>query len=132
MKTILIFGTFDFFHAGHLALIKQARKLGDRLVVVIARDETVERVKHQKPIHSEQDRKKIVSAIRYVDQVLLGSKTDVYAVLKKVKPDVIALGYDQTFFVDLMKEKIREFKLNTKIVRLKQYKTYKSSLIKLM
>ena len=124
MKKVLVFGTFDIFHYGHLQLLKQAKKLGDQLTVVIARDENVIKIKKIKPYHTEKERMEIMKSLKMIDSAILGDKKDVYKVIKQEKPDVIALGYDQNVFVD---------KLNSIIVRLKSYKEkrLKSHLIKI-
>lgn len=132
MKTVLLFGTFDLFHAGHLSLLKQAHKLGDRIVVVIARDVNVKKTKGQLPLHDEKERLELLKHIDLIDEAVLGDAKDVYKVIEKIKPDVIALGYDQVAFTDKLQAKLTEFKLVTKIVRLKpfQEKTKKSSKLK--
>lgn len=132
MKTVMLFGTFDIFHAGHLSLLQQSRQLGDRVVVVAARDVNVEKVKACRPIHSEKERLKLLQHLTLVDEAVLGDIKDVYKIIRKMKPDVIALGYDQEAFVDKLKIKLIEFGLNTKIVRLKPYRTatHKSTKIK--
>lgn len=132
MKTVMLFGTFDLLHTGHLNFFKQGRKLGDRLVVVVARDANVLKTKGQLPLHNEKERLELLKHITVIDQAMLGSAIDVYRVIKTVKPDVIALGYDQVAFTDKLQSKLTEFKLKTKIVRLKpfQAKTKKSSKLK--
>ncbi|PSO45360.1 MAG: FAD synthase [Parcubacteria group bacterium QH_9_35_7] len=132
MKKVMIFGTFDIFHIGHLKFIKQAKELGDKLIVVISRDNNVRKIKDKKPVHNEQHRKEILNSIKYIDKAILGNKDDVYKVIKKNKPDIIALGYDQSHFVDKLDSKLKEFNLNTKVVRLEPYQEdkFKSSKIR--
>ncbi len=132
MKSVLVFGTFDILHAGHIHFLQSAKKLGDMLIVVVARDKTVKLLKKKHSVHTEKERATILRELRCVDQVVLGDpKLNVYTVIKKIKPDVIALGYDQIAFTDKLHEKIQEFGLNTKVVRLKPYKNgnHKSSKI---
>jgi FAD synthetase len=129
---VLVFGTFDILHAGHIHFLKSAKKLGETLTVVVARDKTVKLLKKKQSVHTEKERVTILREMRCVDAVVLGDpKLNVYAVIKKIKPDVIALGYDQIVFTDKLQEKIQEFGLNTKVVRLKAYKNgnHKSSKI---
>lgn len=132
MKTVLLFGTFDLLHAGHIAFFKQGRKFGDKLIVVVARDVNVKKTKGQLPLHTEKERLELLKHIDLIDEAVLGDAKDVYKVIKKIKPDVIALGYDQIAFTDKLQAKLTEFKLTTKIVRLKpfQEKTKKSSKLK--
>lgn len=132
MKKVIAFGTFDIFHPGHESYLAQARKLGEYLIVVVARDETVRRVKEQKARNKEQARRNILAESGLADEVVLGSLQDRYAVIEKFQPEVIALGYDQKVDMPELKNKLQKFKLKTKIVRLKAYKpeVYKSSKLK--
>jgi len=129
MKTVMVFGTFDLLHLGHLALFKQARKKGDYLIAVVARDKTVWQVKHKNPQDKEKERARKIKASGLVDKVVLGALRDKYRSIKKYRPQIIALGYDQRFLTDDLAEKLKEFKIRAKIVRLKSYKPniYKTS-----
>lgn len=131
MKTVMAFGTFDIFHPGHVSFLKQAKKYGN-LIVVVARDKTVKQVKVKPPYNAEKQRRRAVKASGLADKIILGSLTDKYAAIKKYRPDIICLGYDQKFFVDELKNKLNKLKLNTKIIRLKSFqpKKYKSSILK--
>lgn len=131
-KTGIIFGTFDIIHPGHLHLFKQARKKCDYLIAVIARDKTVWQVKGRYPKNKETERLKNVRKNKIADKAVLGNLRDKYAVIKKYRPDIIFLGYDQNAFTENLKLKLSEFKLNkTKIIRLKPYhpEIYKTSKI---
>ncbi|HAI74453.1 MAG TPA: FAD synthase [Candidatus Moranbacteria bacterium] len=132
MKTVITFGTFDIFHKGHQSYLEQAKKLGNYLVVVVARDKTVEMVKNQKSVNSEQERIRTIKNNKISDKVILGNLRNKYAAIKKYKPTVIALGYDQKVNLAELKEKLKEFNLQIKIVRMKSYKPeiYKSSKLK--
>ncbi len=132
MKKVMVFGTFDIFHPGHRSFLRQAKKLGDYLIVVVARDKTVETTKKQKPLNKEAARVKIIKNSRLADEVILGSLTDKYAVIKKYRPDIICLGYDQKHFIGGLKKKPDSFGLKSNIVRLKPYAPgrYKSSKLK--
>ena len=133
VKKVMVFGTFDIFHKGHEYLLKQARKHGDYLIAVIARDKTVLRVKKQKTENDEQYRKKILINNKLADKVVLGSIGDKYEIIKKYEPDVICLGYDQKAFIGYLGKKLKEFGLDrTRIIRLKSYypEKYKSSILK--
>lgn len=130
VKKVLVFGTFDKLHPGHLNFLKQAKKLGGFLIVVVARDQTVLRVKGHKPIENEKDRLKNLKNIHLANQVILGHSSDPYQVIKKSKPDVITLGYDQNIFIDGLTCFLTKEKLKTKVVRLKPHRPeiFKSSL----
>jgi glycerol-3-phosphate cytidylyltransferase-like family protein len=90
-----------------------------KLFVVVARDRNAKRLKGKTPFFSEVERKKLLSGLRSVDEVVLGGKRDLFAVLQKVKPDVIVLGFDQRVNESLLKKKIREFGLAARVVRLR-------------
>ena len=129
MTRILVFGTFDLLHDGHKDFFRQAKKLGDELFVVIALDATVEEVKGRPPDWNEIERKKKVGEVEEVDEVVLGNFGDKYQVIKEIKPDIIALGYDQKTFTHDLEEFIQENNLKIKIVKLKPFhpEKYKTS-----
>lgn len=106
MVTVLCFGTFDGVHPGHEAFFRQARDLGDRVVVVVARDVTVLDVKGQLPGLGEQERLRQVAAHPYVEEAHLGHPGDKYAIIEQIKPDMILLGYDQQAFTDALEEEL--------------------------
>lgn len=129
---VMVFGTFDYLHAGHENLFVQARELGDEIVTIIARDETVKKIKGHHPDHNEKERLKNLQATGWSNLVILGSKKDKTQVIKDYKPDVIALGYDQFAFTYRLEKFLMDIKLDAKIVRLKPYRPdmYKSSIVK--
>ena len=132
MKKVMVFGSFDLLHPGHINLFQQAKKFGDHLIVVVALDKIIKKVKGKKPMLGEQERLKEVKQLRLVDEVILGHPTDRYANIVKVKPDYICLGYDQYHFTQKLDDKLLELGLDTQVVRLKPYKEdkYKSSKLK--
>ena len=99
MKTVLTSGAFDLIHYGHIRLLEEAKRLGGpdaRLVVIVARDETIHRLKGLPPVIPEDQRRAVVEALKVVDEALLGYETlDMATVIDRVKPDIIAVGYDQ-------------------------------------
>ena len=125
----MIFGTFDLLHKGHINKFQQAKKHG-KLIIVVARDETVKKVKGRFPKYSEKERLKHAGI--YADKAVLGYKTDKYRIIEKYKPDIIALGYDQVSFTKDLRKELKKRKLNPRIIRLKPYKAhkYKSSLLR--
>lgn len=128
-KRVLAFGTFDGFHDGHRFYLDEAAKEGD-LTVVVGRDETVLKVKGRRPLRPEGERLAEVLAKGY--HAVLGSSGDKYAVLSEVRPDVIALGYDQQAFTGRLAEECAARGLiKAKIVRIAAHRpdTYKSSLL---
>ncbi|HAZ28517.1 MAG TPA: FAD synthase [Candidatus Magasanikbacteria bacterium] len=125
MKTVMIFGTFDIVHFGHIHMFEEAKAYGDRLVVVVARDANAEKIKGMAPFHSEKERKGLLTYISLADEVVLGDKNDPYKIISHIKPDIIALGYDQKVFVDKLVHAISDFKLEIRIVRLSAWKPEK-------
>ncbi len=97
-KKVMTFGTFDLFHPGHLHYLSEAKKLGDYLITVVARDSTVTHLKWKKPRESEDIRSKKVRDSGLVDEVILGSETNHYAVIWEKKPEVLCFWYDQRSF----------------------------------
>jgi FAD synthetase len=126
---VLTFGTFDIFHPGHLSYLKQAKEYGDELVIIVSRDETVKQVKGKYPRNSEEFRLNKIQELDFINKVRMGNLGDPYGIIKEEKPDIICLGYDQDSFTLDLEKKVKEFKLNTKIVRAQAYKPekYKSS-----
>ncbi len=91
---VMATGVFDLLHPGHLYFLEQARQLGDELVVVVARDQTARRLKHE-PYVPEHIRREMVEALKPVDRAVLGSTTDIYETVVQERPQIIALGHDQ-------------------------------------
>jgi len=134
-KKILVFGTFDIFHPGHEFHLKRAKKYGNELNVVVARDETVKQVKGQYPLNNEQDRFSFINSLDYIDKAFLGCGKDKYSIIEKIKPDIICIGYDQNSFTKDLKPILKKRGLNPKIIKFKKgfkTKVYKSSKLKLL
>jgi FAD synthetase len=114
-------GVFDLLHPGHIEYLSSAKKLGDELVVVVARDTTAERFKHR-PIVPEAQRVEMVAALKPVDRAVLGNEGNIFEILTDVRPDIIALGYDQVHNEAKILEECRARGLGgTKVVRLPQF-----------
>ena len=132
MKRIMVFGTFDMLHEGHLDMFRQARALAPdpQLIVSIARDASAERIKGVAPRKSEGERIKLVEDCPLVDEVVLGDREGYIAHIVAADPQIIALGYDQEgeYVRDLQAE-LDTAGLATTIVRLMPYKPniYKTS-----
>jgi len=122
----MVFGTFDGLHKGHLSYFKQARKYGDYLIAVVARNKKILEQKKHLPKYNESDRVQNIKKCDLVDKAILGNKR-IYDVIEKYKPNIVCFGYDQKADVNFFK---KEFS-NIKIIRLKPYhpKKYKSSLL---
>lgn len=95
-KRVLCCGTFDYLHPGHEAFLQQAAALGDELIVVVARDANVHRLKGHLPDHDEETRRQNVDKLGIADRVQLGNAgANLLAIVEEINPTVIALGYDQ-------------------------------------
>ncbi len=131
-QLVIVFGTFDYLHAGHENLFEQAKKLGTETIAVIARDKTVKNIKGELPDHNEKDRLNALKETSWADKVIIGHNKDKYKAIKLYRPDVIALGYDQFAFTYGLEKLIIDLKLDTSIKRLTPYRPdmYKSSLLK--
>lgn len=124
MKIVMATGTFDLIHPGHGLFLEEAKKLGGRnakLVVVLARDSTV-RSKKRIPIISEDQRREVVQMLKVVDEAYLGSETDMFAIVKKLQPDIIAIGPDQKFDLDELRNELKKRDLKSEVIRVPQYK----------
>jgi FAD synthetase len=116
LTRVLATGTFDLLHPGHVYFLTQARALGDELFVIVARDSNV--THKPKPIIPEEQRLKMVSALRMVDKAFLGSEKDMFEPLKKIRPDIITLGYDQNFDINFLEKELTKRGLPAKVVRI--------------
>ena len=121
MVRVMAQGVFDLLHLGHVHYLCRAKELGDELVVVVASDATVRRRKHE-PITPGEMRVELVGALRCVDRAVLGSEGgDPYAVVEELRPDIIALGYDQEHDEREISAELKRRDLPTKVVRLDYY-----------
>lgn len=107
MTRVMASGVFDIIHPGHISYLEQARSYGDELVVVVANDDTVRRGKHE-PITPEAMRARIVGALKPVDRAIVGGRGDLMDTVRYVRPDIIVLGYDQSFDEDELRRDLSE------------------------
>jgi FAD synthetase len=118
-------GVFDLLHLGHVRFLEEAKKAGGRnaeLVVIIARDSTVEKRKGERPIMPENQRCALVESLKVVDCAILGFKDfDMGKVIEKLKPDVIAVGYDQEGVESSLRKYIEERGLKIRIARIGKF-----------
>ena len=131
---IMVFGTFDGLHLGHLSFFKQARQLSKTsfLIISVARDRNVKKIKGASPQLNEKKRMALMKKVNLADKVVLsGIKNHLPHILKE-RPDIIALGYDQKFYIKNLKKDLKNKGVLVKIIRLKPYKEkiYKSHLLK--
>jgi len=131
-KLVMVFGTFDYLHAGHENLFTQAKELGTEVVAIVARDKTVRTIKGSDSDHNEKERFENLKETDWVNKVVLGDAKDKMKAIKLYRPDIIALGYDQFAFTYHINKLLLDLNLNAKIIRLKPYRPdmYKSSIIR--
>ena len=125
IKVVLASGVFDLLHLGHVRFLEEAKKLGGekaKLVVIVARDSTVDQAKGRKPIMSEDQRCALVESLKVVDEAVLGYECfHIGEVIEKIKPDIITLGYDQTEMEHEVKTYIDAHNLPIEIVRIGKF-----------
>jgi len=123
-KRILAAGKFDILHLGHLAYLEQARELAGvdgQLIVVIALDKTIEIERGAPPVFPAEQRRRLVEGLEVVDKAVLGyDTTDHTKIVSDLKPDIIALGYDQQTDIEALETAFREKNMTTKVVRLEK------------
>jgi FAD synthetase len=117
MVRVVATGVFDIIHLGHVHFLEKARDLGDELVVIVARDKTTRKMKHE-PITPEGMRVELVQSLKPVDRAVLGYEDDMYRIISEVRPDIIALGYDQKFNEKELDKELKKRGLSVRIVRL--------------
>jgi FAD synthetase len=117
MVRVMATGVFDLLHPGHVYFLTEAKKLGDELVVVVARDQTARRLKRE-PYVPETNRREMVESLKPVDRAILGSTTDIYQTVVDVVPDIIALGHDQIWNEKEIEAECARRGVPAKVVRL--------------
>ena len=124
-RVVLASGVFDLLHLGHVKFLEEAKKAGGKnseLIVIIARDHTVEKTKGRKPVMPENQRRSLVESLRMVDDAVLGFENfDIGTVIQKIKPDVVALGYDQVDMEKQVREYVAEHGLAVEVVRVGKF-----------
>ncbi len=119
LKVVLVGGVFDLIHPGHIHTLKAAKSEGDVLVVVVARTTTAQKIKKDRRIyHDENLRRELVGSLNFVDLVLIGREGTLYDTVEFVKPNVIALGYDQAHSEKDVAENCKKRNLNVHVIRL--------------
>jgi len=121
MVKVMATGTFDLLHLGHIYFLKEAKKLGDKLVVIVATDKTVRKLKHE-PVNPQEIRLNIIKELKIVDDAFIGHEDDIYKIVNEIKPDIIALGYDQIHDEKTIEKELKKRNIKAKIVRLSELK----------
>ena len=117
-KIVLAGGVFDIIHPGHIHTLNAAKALGGILVVAIATDKTAKKMKKRSPLHSQELRRELVSCLSMVDRAVIGNEDDIFETVKAIKPNIIALGYDQIHQEQFISDGCKRINLDVKIVRL--------------
>ena len=108
-KKVVVFGTFDLLHEGHLDFLRQAGKFGVELMVAVPSDRVVEMLKNKKPAWDEKRRLAAVASLVGVTKAVLGDdEPGTYSIIKKHRPGMICLGYDQDDLKKDLEEKMRQ------------------------
>lgn len=119
LNVVLVGGVFDLIHPGHIHTLKAAKAEGDVLVVVVARQSTAQKIKkYRKIYHDEKLRRDLVTSLNFVDVALIGKEGTLYDTVEYVKPNVIALGYDQAHSEKDIAENCKNRNLNVQVIRL--------------
>lgn len=128
-KKVMCAGTFDIIHPGHLYYLSEAKKHGDKLIVVVARDKTSQKFKGSKPVHNEKERLEAVRMLKIVDKAVLGKQGNIFDIIREIKPDVICLGYDQSVQKHQLEDELKKRSIKAEVVRVYAYMPhlYKSS-----
>jgi len=124
-KIVLASGTFDLLHLGHVKYLEEAKKAGGKnakLVVVVARDKTVEKRKGRKPVMPEEHRRALVESLKVVDEAILGYEDfDIGQVIEEIKPDIIAVGHDQDKIESQVCKTVAKKGLNVQVVKIGKF-----------
>ncbi len=118
IRVVLAGGVFDIIHPGHLHTLRAAKALGNVLVVVIATDKTAQKMKNRIPLHNMELRRDLVSSLSMVDYAMVGHEGDIFKTVKLVKPDIIALGYDQIHQEKFIVDGCKKIGVDVSIARL--------------
>ena len=126
-RIVLAGGVFDIIHPGHIHTLNDAKKLGDLLVVVIATDKTAIKMKKREPLHSAELRQELVSSLTMVDLCIIGDEGDIFKTVDLVRPQIIALGYDQTHQEKFITDGCKKINLDVTVARLESPRPETSS-----
>ncbi|MEO9277642.1 MAG: adenylyltransferase/cytidyltransferase family protein [Nitrososphaera sp.] len=118
LRIVLAGGVFDIIHPGHLHTLRAAKALGDVLVVVVATDKTAQKMKNRIPLHNMELRRDLVSALSMVDHAMVGYEGDIFKTVEVVRPNIIALGYDQIHQEKFITDGCKKINVEVSIARL--------------
>jgi cytidyltransferase-like protein len=118
LTVVLAGGVFDIIHPGHIHTLNSAKSLGDVLLVVVATNQTAEKMKKRIPLHNQEQRQNLVNSLSMVDLCIIGHEGDIFKTVEFVKPEIIALGYDQIHQEKFITDGCKKLNLNVKVARL--------------
>lgn len=118
LRVVLAGGVFDIIHPGHIHTLNAAKALGDVLIVVVATDNTAVKMKKRRPLHSKEQRQELVNSLVMVDLCLVGQEEDIFKTVNLVRPQTIALGYDQVHQEKFITDGCKKINLDAKVARL--------------
>ena len=118
LRVVLAGGVFDIIHPGHIYTLNEAKKLGDVLVVVVATDNTAVKMKKRTPLHAQEQRQELVNSLSIVDLCMIGQEDDIFKTVNRVRPEIIALGYDQVHQEKFITEGCKKIELDARVARL--------------
>lgn len=122
MDRVVAQGTFDLLHPGHLHYLREAAEMGDQLHVIVARKENV--THKQPPLLENRQRLEMVGALDPVDEAHLGHRDDIFVPIRRISPDIIALGYDQHHDEDDLAEALAKRNIDCEVRRTSKYEPY--------
>jgi FAD synthetase len=124
-KVVLASGTFDLLHFGHVKYLEEAKEAGGKnaeLIVIVARDSTVEKRKGKNPVMPEDQRRSLVESLKVVDEAILGFEDfSIDKVIEKIGPDIIAVGHDQDGIEREVRKAVAEKRFNVQIARIGRF-----------
>ncbi len=118
IRVVLAGGVFDIIHPGHIHTLRAAKDLGNVLVVVIATDKTAQKMKSRIPLHNMELRKDLVRSLSMVDYAVVGYEGDIFKSVEIIKPNIIALGYDQVHQEKFIIDGCKKIGIDVSIARL--------------
>ena len=124
-RVVLASGTFDLLHLGHVKYLEEAKKAGGKnaeLIVIVARDSTVEKRKGKRTVMPEDQRRALVESLKVVDEAILGFEGfSIDKVIEKINPDVVAVGHDQEGIEREVRKAIEEKKFNVQVAKIGRF-----------
>ena len=118
LRVVLAGGVFDIIHPGHIYTLNAAKALGDVLAVVVATDNTSEKMKKRRPLHTQEQRQELVNSLSMTDLCLVGQEDDIFKTVNRVRPEIIALGYDQVHQEKFIVDGCKKIDLKAQVARL--------------